>query len=101
MRPLAIRAAVNVAVKAEVDPPLYVCPPCLSSHGDWFPGPNYPSHERVKLTPFELELAKRLATAVRRGQCTHQRLELAVRHDEDLEDLAFEVERLQVVEVTT
>jgi hypothetical protein len=46
-------------------------------------------HERVRLTPFEIELARRLAVAVGRGRCSMRRLDRAVSKDEDLEELAI------------
>ena len=57
MRTLAIRAAVNATVKGGLlDPPVHVCVPCGSSHGDWFPGEAYTMHGRLDLTPWEREL---------------------------------------------
>jgi hypothetical protein len=99
VRPLAVLAATNMSVRAGVDPPVFVCPPCRSSHGDWFPGPVYTMHERVQLTPFELELARRLAAAVRRGRCSVERIARAISKDEDLEDLAVLAETIRVLVV--
>jgi hypothetical protein len=94
MRTLAIHAAVRVAIKGDIKrwvPPVWVCVPCGSSHGDWFPGPNYPSHGRLELTPYELDLALRLAAAIRAERLTLAELELAAKRDDDLEELMNEV----------
>jgi hypothetical protein len=88
VKPLAIRAAALFAVRHNQTPPAVVCVPCGGSHGvDYWP-PLKSMHSRSVLTPYEVDLAARLAAAVRAGAVPLTRLEVVRGFDSFLERFA-------------
>jgi hypothetical protein len=85
VKPLAIRAAVLYALRQRMPPPAVVCVPCASSHGvEYWPPPGS-MHSRVVLSPYEVDLAKRLVAAVRAGAVPLTRVEVTRNFDAFLE----------------